>query len=72
VITGSLDRFSREQAQAEIEARDGKVTGGVSKKTSYVVVGENPGSKFDKAKELGVAILDEDALVRMLETGEVP
>jgi DNA ligase (NAD+) len=69
VLTGGLEAYSREQAQAEIEARGGKVTNSVSKKTSYVVVGESPGSKLAKAEQLGVAILDEGAFVDLLEHG---
>jgi DNA ligase (NAD+) len=64
--------MTREQAQAELEARGGKVTGSVSKKTSYVVVGESPGSKLAKAEQLGVTILDEDALRDLLEHGPAP
>jgi hypothetical protein len=60
VLTGSLERRTRDEAAAEIAARGGKVTGSVSKKTSYVVVGESPGSKLAKAEQLGVATLDED------------
>jgi DNA ligase (NAD+) len=66
VLTGSLERRTRDEAAAEIVARGGKVVGSVSKKTSYVVVGESPGSKFTKAEQLGVPILDEagfDALL---------
>ena len=66
VLTGSLERRTRDEAAAEIVARGGKVVGSVSKKTSYVVVGESPGSKFTKAEQLGVPILDEagfDALI---------
>jgi DNA ligase (NAD+) len=69
VLTGGLAAFSREQAQAEIEARGGKVTNSVSKKTSYVVVGESPGSKLAKAEQLGVAIADEAAFVDLLDHG---
>ncbi len=66
VLTGSLEDFSRDEAAAAIEARGGKVTSSVSKKTDYVVVGENPGSKFDKAQTLGVEILDEAGLRKLL------
>ena len=69
VLTGGLEGFTREGAQAEIEARGGKVTNSVSKKTSYAVVGENPGSKLAKAEQLGVPILDEAAFVRLLAEG---
>jgi DNA ligase (NAD+) len=70
VLTGTLPSMTREEAQAELESRGGKVTGSVSKKTSYVVVGASPGSKLAKAEQLGVPILDEDALRRLLEHGE--
>ena len=69
VLTGTLDGFTREGAEAELEARGAKVTSSVSKKTSYVVVGENPGSKLTKAESLGVPILDEAGLVQLLEHG---
>jgi DNA ligase (NAD+) len=69
VLTGTLPSMTREEAQAELEARQGKVTGSVSKKTSYVVVGASPGSKFAKAEQLGVPVLDEDALRQLLEHG---
>ncbi|MBX7149375.1 NAD-dependent DNA ligase LigA [bacterium] len=59
VLTGELQGFSRNDAKKEIEARGGKVTGSVSKKTHYVVVGENPGSKYTDAQKLGVKTLDE-------------
>jgi DNA ligase (NAD+) len=69
VLTGGLEGFTREEAQAEIEVRGGKVTNSVSKKTSYVVVGENPGSKLGKAEQLGVPLLDEAAFRQLLEEG---
>ena len=67
VVTGTLADFSRSQAEAAIEDLGGKVTGSVSKKTDYVVAGESPGAtKFDKANELGIEILDEDAFKKLL------
>ena len=69
VITGGLERFTRDEAQAAIEARGGKVTSSVSKKTSWVIVGDSPGSKLVKAESLGVPILDEDGFVQLLEHG---
>jgi DNA ligase (NAD+) len=72
VLTGTLPSMTREEAQAELEARGGKVTSSVSKKTSYVVVGESPGSKLAKAEQLGVTTLDEDALRHLLEHGAEP
>jgi DNA ligase (NAD+) len=72
VLTGALSRHTREEAGAALKALGGKVSGSVSKKTSYVVVGEDPGSKYDKALELGVRVLDEEALERIIETGEAP
>jgi DNA ligase (NAD+) len=62
VLTGTLSTLSRDDAEALIQAHGGKVTGSVSRKTSYVVAGESAGSKLDKAQELGVSILDEDGL----------
>jgi DNA ligase (NAD+) len=67
VLTGTLPHLSRDEAKEKIEAAGGRVSGSVSKKTSYVVAGEDAGSKLDKARTLGVKILDEAALVEMLE-----
>ena len=69
VVTGSLEEFSRDGAKEAIIARGGKAAASVSKKTDYVVVGENAGSKEAKARELGLRILDEAAFVRLLEGG---
>jgi DNA ligase (NAD+) len=67
VVTGTLPGFTREEVGEYIESRGGKVTGSVSKKTSFVVHGENPGSKLNKARELGVPLLDEYGLKRLVE-----
>ena len=66
VLTGTLPTLTREEATALIERHGGKVTGSVSRKTSYVVVGDAPGSKLQKAQELGVPILDEEGLRRLV------
>jgi DNA ligase (NAD+) len=66
VLTGTLPSLSRSQAQALIEAAGGKVSGSVSRKTSYVVAGEEAGSKLTKAQNLGVAVLDEQALRQLI------
>jgi BRCT domain type II-containing protein len=71
VFTGSLERRSREEGGAEVAEHAGKVTGTVTKKTDYVVVGAEPGSKFDRAKELGVTILNESDFEKLLE-GKLP
>ncbi len=68
VITGSMEEFSRDSATEAVQNLGGKVSGGVSKKTAFVVVGDSPGSKYDKALQLGVPILDEGAF-RVLLTG---
>jgi DNA ligase (NAD+) len=67
VITGTLPNLSRDQAKDLIEAAGGKVAGSVSKKTHYLLAGAEAGSKLDKARELGVAVLDEDALKELLD-----
>ena len=69
VITGSLAEFSRDSATEAVQRRGGKATGSVSKKTSFVVVGDNPGSKYDKAVRLGVPILDERGFTVLLAEG---
>jgi len=70
VLTGTLPTLRREQAQAMIESAGGKVSGSVSKKTSYVVAGDEAGSKLAKAAELGVPVIDETALMKLLEIPE--
>jgi DNA ligase (NAD+) len=70
VVTGSLEGFSRDQAKEAILSRGGKAAGTVSKKTDYVVVGENAGSKADKAKDFGLKILDENGFRALLKSGE--
>ncbi len=69
VVTGSLEGFSRDEAKEAILARGGKASGSVSKKTDFVVVGENPGTKAENAAKLGVPILDEAGFVALLEGG---
>jgi len=69
VVTGSLVDFSRDSAKEAILTRGGKAAGSVSKKTDYVVVGDNAGSKADKAEQLGVPVLDEDGFKKLLDGG---
>jgi DNA ligase (NAD+) len=69
VVTGSLTGFSRDEAKEAIVARGGKAAGSVSKKTAFVVAGDSPGSKYDKAVELRVPVLDEDGFRNLLENG---
>ena len=72
VLTGTLERHKRDDAKAALQAFGAKVSGSVSKKTSYVIAGAAAGSKLTKAQQLGVPVLDEDALEQILATGEVP
>ncbi len=67
VITGTLNKYSREKAKEEIEKRGGKVTSSISKKTNFLVVGENAGSKLEKAEKLGVKILKENDFDELLK-----
>jgi len=69
VLTGSLPELSREQATERVLAAGGRVSGSVSKKTDYLLAGESPGSKLDKAQRLGVAVIDEAALLALLDAG---
>jgi len=69
VLTGTLPTLSRDEARQMIEAAGGKTAGSVSKKTNYVVAGEEAGSKLDKARELGVPVLDEAGLLKMIKDG---
>lgn len=71
VVTGSLEGFSRDETKEAILSRGGKASGSVSKKTDWVVVGENAGSKATKAEDLGLRILDEEQFRELLETGTV-
>ena len=66
VLTGALEKFTRDEAAAMIETRGGKSAGSVSKKTAYVVAGENAGSKLRKAQELGIPVLTEDEFLDMM------
>jgi DNA ligase (NAD+) len=70
VLTGALPNLDREDAREKIEAAGGKVTGSVSKKTDYVVAGADPGSKYDRAIELGIPILDEAGLLQSLQDSQ--
>ncbi|MDN5331734.1 MAG: ligase [Tepidanaerobacteraceae bacterium] len=71
VLTGALEKYTRHQAAELIEKLGGKVTGSVSKKTDYVIVGKDPGSKYEKAVKLGIKILNENEFEELLEKGEV-
>jgi DNA ligase (NAD+) len=67
VLTGKLERMTRDEAKELIEARGGRVMSSVSKKTHFVIAGEEAGSKLDKARALDVAVIDEPAFLRMLK-----
>jgi DNA ligase (NAD+) len=69
VVTGTLEGFTRDEAAEAVRAAGGKVSSSVSKKTSFVVAGENAGSKYDKAVSLGVPILDENGFRSLLSGG---
>ena len=68
VLTGTLENYTRDEAKQLIESKGGKVTSSVTKKTSYVVAGENPGSKYDKAVKLGTTIIDEDQFAKLVDS----
>jgi DNA ligase (NAD+) len=70
VLTGSLEKYTRKQAQDIIEKFGGRVSSSVSSKTDYVLAGKDPGSKLEKAKELGIKIIDEEEFERMLEISQ--
>lgn len=67
VMSGGLESMSRDEASAIIERLGGKVSGSVSKKTSYLILGDKPGSKLTKAKELGIPVLEEDAFLKLIQ-----
>lgn len=69
VLTGTLTRFTREEAKEKIQSLGGRVTSTISKKTDYLVAGASAGSKLDKAKQLGIPVLDEEALQKLTESG---
>jgi len=66
VVTGTLPNFGREEIKALIQSHGGKTTDSVSRNTSYLVVGENPGSKLDKATQLGIPVLEEAGLLDLI------
>ena len=68
VLTGTLPNLTRNEATELIESKGGRVSSSVSRKTDYVVVGSDPGSKYDKAVQLGITILDEEALLNLLNS----
>ena len=67
VLTGELENFTRDEAKDMIRKRGGDISSSVSKKTDYVLAGENPGSKYDKAKALGVKIINEEEFVKLVK-----
>ena len=67
VVTGTLEHFSRQQIEQAIRRAGAKASGSVSKKTDYVLAGQDPGSKLDKAKKLGVQIVDEQGFMKIIE-----
>jgi DNA ligase (NAD+) len=67
VITGTLENFTRQQAEQAVKQAGGKTSSSVSKKTDFVLAGENPGSKLDKALQFGVKIIKEEDFIKMLE-----
>ena len=69
VLTGTLETLKRNEAKALIENNGGKVSGSVSKKTDFVVAGEDAGSKLQKANELGILVISEEELIKMLDKG---
>jgi DNA ligase (NAD+) len=69
VITGTLEKYSRSEAKKRIEAAGGKVSSAVSGSTDYLVCGDSPGSKLDRAQELGVNVIDEAGLLELLSEG---
>jgi DNA ligase (NAD+) len=69
VVTGTLENFSRQQAEQAIRQAGGKASSSVSKKTDFVLAGENPGSKLDKARRLGVEVIDEKRFMRIIKKG---
>jgi DNA ligase (NAD+) len=67
VVTGTLENLSRQHVQQAIRQAGGKSSSSISKKTDFVLAGENPGSKLDKARELGVEVIDEKQFLKMME-----